>query len=71
MKKPIRVDDYLMEFLEMIEVCISSHSKRARNSRYQIYRDGYLWTGTNYFKDVLKVVDNDLGLYTYKVNKRF
>ena len=60
---------YLLDYLEGLELIIAKHAQITYTKKYLIYRDGYLYTGTDDIEDVKKLVNNDLGLYTYKVNK--
>ncbi|MFY0628508.1 MAG: hypothetical protein JXR07_19585 [Reichenbachiella sp.] len=59
---------YLLDYLESLEMVISKHAQITYTKKYLIYRDGYLYTGTDDFNDVMKLVNNDLGLYTYRIN---
>ena len=59
---------YLLDYLADLERVIEIHVQQTYKKKYLIYRDGYLYTGTNQFSDVLKVVNTQRGLYTYKVN---
>lgn len=60
---------YLLDYLADLENVIARHVEITNQKRYLIYRDGYLYTGTDKFSDVLKVVNANKGLYTYKVNQ--
>ncbi|WP_109829876.1 hypothetical protein [Reichenbachiella versicolor] len=60
---------YLLDYLADLEQVIEKHAQITYRKKYLIYRDGYLYTGTNEFSDVLKVVNAQKGLYTYKVNQ--
>ena len=68
-KKGNNPAQYLLDYLEGLELIIAKHAQITYTKKYLIYRDGYLYTGTDDIEDVKKLVNNDLGLYTYKVNK--
>lgn len=59
---------YLLDYLEGLEDVIARHAQAIYTKRYLIYRDGYLYTGTDSFDDVRMVLNNGTGLYTYKIN---
>lgn len=60
---------YLLDYLKGLEDTIAKHAQITYSRRYLIYRDGYLYTGTDKLDDVVKLINNGVGLYTYKVNK--
>ncbi len=68
-KKGANPAQYLLDYLEGLELIIAKHAQITYTKKYLIYRDGYLYTGTDDIEDVKKLVNNDLGLYTYKVNR--
>lgn len=59
---------YLLNYLSDLEEVIAKHAQITYTKKYLIYRDGYLYTGTDDFNDVMKLVNNDIGLYTYRIN---
>ena len=68
----IRSDQYLMDHLAHLEKVIEKHAEKTYTKKFLIYRDGYLYTGTDDISDVRKLVPDlvNNGLYTFVFNTK-
>lgn len=60
---------YLLDYLKGLEDTIEKHVEITYTKRYIIMRDGHDYTGTDSLSDVVKLINNGVGLYTYRINK--
>ena len=68
-KNQTNTAQYLLDYLEGIELMIASHNQSAYSKKYLIYREGFLSFGTDTFEDVRKLLSNKKVNYSYQLNK--